>query len=49
MADPEKAMVVEDGSDHEDVSSDEEAPAPGDLSAASLLQDPAVMAALQVL
>jgi len=47
MADPEKAMVVEDGSDHEDVSSDEEAPAPGDLSAASLLQDPAVMAALQ--
>ena len=49
MADPEKAMVVEDGSDHEDVSSDDEAPAPGDLSAASLLQDPAVMAALQVL
>jgi len=48
MADPEKQMVVEDGSDHEDVSSDEEdgkvAPA---STAASLLQDPAVMAALQ--
>jgi len=41
-------MVVEDGSDHEDVSSDEDgdkaAPA---TTAASLLQDPAVMAALQ--
>jgi len=41
-------MVVEDGSDHEDVSSDED----GDkavpaTTAASLLQDPAVMAALQ--
>ena len=38
MADPEKAMVVEDGgSDHEDVSSDEEG---GDkpTTAASLLQ-----------
>jgi len=48
MADPEKQMVVEDGSDHEDVSSDDEgdkaAPA---TTAASLLQDPAVMAALQ--
>merc|ERR1711970_1088748 len=47
-ADPEKQMIVEDGSDHEDVSSDDEgdkaAPA---TTAASLLQDPAVMAALQ--
>ena len=48
MADPEKQMVVEDGSDHEDLSSDEEAPgAGGHASASSLLQDPAVMAALQ--
>jgi len=46
MADPEKQMVVEDGSDHEDLSSDDEAGA-GKTSAASLLQDPAVMAALQ--
>jgi len=49
MADPEKAMIVEDGSDHEDISSDEENA--GDVAtkttAASLLQDPAVMAALQ--
>jgi nucleosome assembly protein 1-like 1 len=46
MADPEKQMVV-DGSDHEDVTSDEEA---GDVkknAAVSLLQDPNVMAALQ--
>jgi len=40
MADPEKQMVVEDGSEHEDVSSDED----GDkaipaTTAASLLQD----------
>ena len=48
MADPEKQMVVEDGSDHEDLSSDEEAPgAGGHANASSLLQDPAVMAALQ--
>lgn len=46
MADPEKQMVVEDGSDHEDLSSDEE-PGAGKTTAASLLQDPAVMAALQ--
>jgi len=46
MADPEKQMVV-DGSDHEDVTSDEES---GDIkksAAVSLLQDPNVMAALQ--
>eukprot|EP00090_Calanus_glacialis_P010113 TRINITY_DN184_c0_g1_i1.p1 TRINITY_DN184_c0_g1~~TRINITY_DN184_c0_g1_i1.p1 ORF type:complete len:388 (-),score=155.62 TRINITY_DN184_c0_g1_i1:226-1389(-) len=48
MADPEKQMIVEDGSEHEDVSSDDD----GDkaipaTTAASLLQDPAVMAALQ--
>ena len=48
MADPEKQMVVEDGSDHEDLSSDEEAPgAGGHANASSLLQDPAVMASLQ--
>jgi len=47
MADPEKQMVVEDGSDHEDVDSDEDAPTGGTTTAASLLQDPAVMAALQ--
>jgi nucleosome assembly protein 1-like 1 len=48
MADPEKQMVVEDGSDHEDLSSDDEAPgAGGHANASSLLQDPAVMAALQ--
>ena len=48
MADPEKQMVVEDGSDHEDLSSDDEAPgAGGHVNASSLLQDPAVMAALQ--
>jgi len=48
MADPEKQMIVEDGSDHDDESSDEEggkgAPA---SNAVNLLQDPAVMAALQ--
>lgn len=49
MADPEKQMVVEEGgSDHEDITSDED----GDggskgPTAVSLLQDPAVMAALQ--
>jgi len=51
MADPEKQMVVEDGSDHEDVSSEDEEGAGGDggakVSASALLQDPAVMAALQ--
>jgi len=47
MADPEKQMVVEEGSDHEDLSSDEEGGAGGPTTAASLLQDPAVMAALQ--
>ena len=48
MADPEKQMVVEDGSDHEDLSSDDEAAgAGGQVNASSLLQDPAVMAALQ--
>jgi len=49
MADPEKQMVVEEGSDHEDLSSDEEAPGAGgaQTNASSLLQDPAVMAALQ--
>jgi nucleosome assembly protein 1-like 1 len=47
MADPEKQMVVEEGSDHEDLSSDDEAGAGGPVAAASLLQDPAVMAALQ--
>lgn len=48
MADPEKQMVVEDGSDHEDLSSDDEAPGAGShANASSLLQDPAVMAALQ--
>jgi len=47
MADPEKAMVV-DGSDHEDVSSEDEAGGDAKKSAAvSLLQDPNVMAALQ--
>jgi len=45
MADPEKQMVVEDGSDHEDVDSEDEGT--GGTTAASLLQDPAVMAALQ--
>ena len=40
-------MVVEEGSDHEDLSSDEEGGAGGPTTAASLLQDPAVMAALQ--
>jgi len=47
MADPEKQVV--DGSDHEDVSSEEEEAAAGDgrSAAASLLQDPNVMAALQ--
>jgi len=46
MADPEKAMQVEEGgSDHEDMSSEDEAQ--GKTTAASLLQDPAVMAALQ--
>ena len=49
MADPEKQMVVEEGSDHEDLSSDDEAPGAGgaQTNASSLLQDPAVMAALQ--
>jgi len=49
MADPEKQVV--DGSDHEDVSSEEEGEAgdgvEGKSAAASLLQDPNVMAALQ--
>ena len=49
MADPEKQMVVEEGSDHEDLSSDDDAPGAGgaQTNASSLLQDPAVMAALQ--
>jgi len=49
MADPEKQMVVEEGgSDHEDMSSDEGEGVTGDpKAAASLLQDPAVLAALQ--
>jgi len=47
MADPEKQMVVEDGSDHEDLDTDEETNTGGKTTAASLLQDPAVMAALQ--
>jgi len=50
MADPEKQMVVEDGSDHEDVSSDEGGAGDGKRGAATasgLLKDPAVMAALQ--
>jgi len=50
MADPEKQMVVEEGvSDHEDMSSDDgEGGVTGDpKAAASLLQDPAVLAALQ--
>jgi len=50
MADPEKQMVVEEGvSDHEDMSSDDgEGGVTGDPKvAASLLQDPAVLAALQ--
>ena len=47
MADPEKQMVVEEGSDHEDLSSDDEAPGGAQTNASSLLQDPAVMAALQ--
>ena len=49
MADPEKQMVVEEGSDHEDLSSDDEAAGAGgaQTNASSLLQDPAVMAALQ--
>jgi len=51
MADPEKQQIV-DGSDHEDVSSEEEGEAGdgvegGKSAAASLLQDPNVMAALQ--
>jgi len=47
MADPEKQIV--EGSDHEDMTSDEEGDAAGDgkSAAASLLQDPNVMAALQ--
>merc|ERR1719150_41979 len=47
MADPEKQIV--EGSDHEDMTSDEEGDAAGDgkSAAASLLQDPKVMAALQ--
>ena len=49
MADPEKQMVVEEGSDHEDLSSDDDAlgAGGGQTNASSLLQDPAVMAALQ--
>jgi len=50
MADPEKQMVVEEGgvSDHEDMSSDDEGGAAVDgKMAASLLQDPAVLQALQ--
>jgi len=48
MADPEKQMVVEEGSDHEDMSSgDEEKEDAGTTNASSLLKDPAVLAALQ--
>jgi nucleosome assembly protein 1-like 1 len=47
MADPEKQMIVEDGSDHEDMSSDEDAADAAKTNAASLLKDPAVLAALQ--
>jgi len=49
MADPEKQMIVEDGSDHEDMSSEDEAAADSatTTNAASLLKDPAVLAALQ--
>jgi len=52
MADPEKQMVVEEGgSDHEDVSSDDEGGETGGVTKASmasaLLQDPAVLSALQ--
>jgi len=49
MADPEKQMIVEEGSDHEDMSSEDEGGA-GDAKTslqASLLKDPAVLAALQ--
>jgi len=50
MADPEKQMVVDEaGSDHEDMTSDEEGGDGGTkaTTASALLQDPAVMAALQ--
>jgi len=49
MADPEKQMIIEDGSDHEDMSSEDEAAADSvsTTNAASLLKDPAVLAALQ--
>lgn len=49
MADPEKAMLVEEGADdHEDMSSDEEqGKNEARSNAAALLQDPAVVAALQ--
>merc|ERR1719508_500317 len=40
-------MIVEDGSDHEDMSSDEEGGGDAKTNAASLLKDPAVLAALQ--
>jgi len=45
MADSEKAMLVED--DHEDMSSEEEEAGDAKTNAASLLKDPAVLAALQ--
>jgi len=50
MADPEKQMIVEDGSDHEDMSSGDDDGGEVDIqktSASQLLKDPAVMAALQ--
>jgi len=48
MADPEKAMLVEEGDDHEDMSSeDEEGNNEVRSNAAALLKDPAIVAALQ--
>jgi len=51
MGDPEKALAAEAGSDHEDMESDEEVGgetgAEAGQVAASLLQDPAVLSALQ--